>query len=107
MPYKEPSFHAYIVPTAAAFLGCLARWFESQVFAQEMTMKSVCLLVLDLFISAGLGILAFHMVVDMGQPESFGAGAAAMIGNIGARAFDLVLAIFSKQTGVKEPEEKK
>lgn len=53
--------------------------------------------IFDMLISAGMGVLGFWIVIDMGQPESFAAGMAAVVGNIGSRLFDMLRVVLSRK----------
>lgn len=94
MPYKTPDSWMPIIAAVAALLGALARWKESNMLRKPF---SLITFLSDMLISALLGLMAFWVVMDLNQPESFAACTSAVVGNIGSRIFDILRAVFSRK----------
>ncbi len=84
--YKYPDLMTCVVAAATSILGGIARWFENGLFNKPFNFWTFAL---DMFISAGAGLLVFWLVHDLGQPESVCAMTSAITGNIGSRVFDI------------------
>lgn len=93
MPYKTPDFWMPLIAVIAGVFGAIARWKENRMFEKPFRFGVFCL---DMLISAGIGLLGFWVVIDLGQPESFAATIAAVMGNIGSRVFDMSRIVFGK-----------
>ena len=94
MPYKTPDSWMPIIAAAAALLGAFARWKESNMLCKPF---SPLTFFSDMLISAFLGLMAFWVVMDLNQPESFAACTSAVVGNIGSRVFDILRALFFRK----------
>lgn len=94
MPYKTPEVFMPLIATVAAVIGALARWKENNMFAKPFKFG---VFLFDMLISAGLGLIGFWVVMDLGQPESFAATISAVLGNIGSRVFDMARVLLAKK----------
>lgn len=86
MTIEESDLITAAVATATAVFGGVARWYADRLFQAPFQWGAF---LLDMLISAGVGVLAFYVVLDLGQPQSFAAVASAISGNIGSRCFDI------------------
>lgn len=83
--------------------GMLARWYENSLFGKAF---NFWVFAFDLCMSAVAGVGVYWLVLDLGQPDSVCAMAAAVTGNIGSRIFDIARIVFRKRTGIDIPEDK-
>lgn len=97
--YKQPENWGLAVALAASLLGFLARYKESGMFNKPFNFAAF---LLDMFISAGLGLLAYWLVIELGQAQSVGAAVSAVVGNVGARVFDMAEKMLAKRLSAEE-----
>lgn len=100
--YKQPENWGLVVALVASLLGFLARYKEAGMFGKAFNFSAF---LLDLIISAGLGLLAYWLVIELGQAQSVGAAVAAVVGNVGARVFDMAEKVISKHIAEGEKKE--
>lgn len=102
MPHHQcPDLITLWLGGIAALFGGLVRWYENGLFGKGF---SAFTFLLDMFISAGAGVLVYWFVHDLGQTGSVCAIAAAITGNIGGRVFDVIRILFKRKTGIEIPD---
>lgn len=100
MPGNGLDLYSVAVAAGAAVLGGLCRWWKDEIFSRTFTWTLVAVFVVDMVISAGIGILAFWVASDLGQPGSVAAASAAVAGNFGSKAFDLIRSLVTSKLSV-------